>query len=229
MAVWVLDAGHGGNDPGIVGNVLKRKESDIVLEAVLEVKKHLERNGEKVILTRDSDTTLSLEKRNEIANSSNCTFFVSFHMNYHTDRNVTGIEVFYGKDNEENERLAKSIRDEMLSEMKVKDKGVKKDKSGKMDKISAMSILINGEFLSNDEVEEQFNSKEFGMVVAKSCLAIVNKVLILTPVTEPKKMQKMAWRLCIEYYKDYNEAIDAMVDMHKKGFKRTHVVPYNGK
>ena len=41
VAIWILDAGHGGNDTGIIGSFLGRKESDIVLEAVLEAKKHL--------------------------------------------------------------------------------------------------------------------------------------------------------------------------------------------
>ena len=62
VSIWILDAAHGGSDAGIIAATGK-KESDIVLEAVLEAKKHLERNGEKVILTRSDDTYLSNEDR----------------------------------------------------------------------------------------------------------------------------------------------------------------------
>ena len=51
MAKWVLDAAHGGNDPGAIGKH-GRREADIVLEAVYEAKRLLERNGEIVLLTR---------------------------------------------------------------------------------------------------------------------------------------------------------------------------------
>ena len=55
MAIWVLDASHGGNDSGIIGTVKGRREADIVLEAAFEVKKILEQNEEEVILIRSSD------------------------------------------------------------------------------------------------------------------------------------------------------------------------------
>lgn len=229
MAVWILDASHGGNDTGIIGRTLGRKESDIVLEAVLEAKKHLERNGEKVILTREDDTYLSLEERLSIADKNNGRFFVSFHMNSHIDTSTKGVQVFYSKDNYDNKRLAKLISEEILCDLGTDEKGVLKDESKKYDNVSIMSVIVYGEYLSNAEVEEKFDSKSYGRMVAKACLAIVDKVLLLTPVTEPKETQQRAWRVCIGYYKDYNEAIDVMVDMHKRGFKIAHVVPYNGK
>lgn len=229
MAVWILDASHGGNDTGIIGRTLGRKESDIVLEAVLEAKKHLERNGEKVILTREDDTYLSLEERLSIADKNNGSFFVSFHMNSHIDASTKGVQVFYSKDNYYNKRLAKLISEEIICDLGTEEKGVLKDESKKYDNDSIMSVIVYGEYLTNTKIEEEFDSENYGRMVAKACLAIVDKVLLLTPVTEPKETQRRAWRVCIGYYKDYNEAIDVMVDMHKKGFKRAHVVPYNGK
>ncbi len=229
MAIWILDASHGGNDTGIIGRTLGRKESDIVLEAVLEAKKHLERNGEKVVLTRDDDVNLSLEERINIAERSGGKFFVSFHMNSDIDSSTKGVQVFYSKDNYDNERLAKLISEEILCDLGTNEKGVLKDESKKYDSVSMMTVLVYGEYLSNAEVEKKFDSKSYGRMVAKACLAMVDKVLLLIPVTEPKETQQRAWRVCIGYYRDYNEAIDVMVDMHKKGFKRAHVVPYNGK
>lgn len=229
MAVWILDAGHGGNDTGIVGRALGIKESDIVLEAVLEAKKHLERNGENVVLTRDDDTYLSLEERINIAEKSGGKFFVSFHMNSDIDSSIKGVQVFYTKDNYDSKRLAKLISEEILCDLGTNEKGILKDESEKYDKFSGIAVIVYGEYLSNNDVEKEFDGKRFGRMVAKACLAMVDKVLLLTPITEPKETQQRAWRVCIGYYRDYNEAIDVMVDMHKKGFKRAHVVPYNGK
>ena len=229
MATWILDASHGGNDTGIIGRALGRRESDIVLEAVLEAKKHLERNGERVVLTRGNDIDLSLEERLNIAEKSGGKFFVSFHMNSDIDENTRGVQVFYSKDIYDNKRLAKLISEEILCDLGTKEKGVLKDESKKYDNVSMITVLVYGEYLSNNEVEKKFDGKVYGRIVAKACLAMIDKVLLLTPVTEPKETQQRAWRVCIGYYRDYNEAIDVMVDMHRKGFKRAHVVPYNGK
>ena len=98
MALWILDAGHGGVDSGVVGK-FKRKESDVTLSAVLEAKKHLERNGEKVLLTRNSDDTLRIEERIKSANENKGCFFVSFHMNSNIDNKLKGVEVHYLKNN----------------------------------------------------------------------------------------------------------------------------------
>ena len=68
MAKWVLDAGHGGSDSGAVGKY-GRREADIVLEAVYETKRLLERNGEVVLLTRASDVYLDVKDRVDIANN----------------------------------------------------------------------------------------------------------------------------------------------------------------
>lgn len=229
MAIWILDASHGGDDTGIIGRTLGRKESDIVLEAVLETKKHLERNGEEVILTREDDTYLSLEERLSIVEKSAGRFFVSFHMNSDIDTSIKGVQVFYIKDTYENKRLAKLISEEILCDLGTNEKGILKSDRKEYDNVSLESVIIYGEYLSNNEVEEKFDSKSYGRMVAKACLAMVDKVLLLTPITEPKETQQRAWRVCVGYYKDYNKAIDAMIDMHKKGFKRAHVIPYNGK
>ncbi|KAB1071910.1 N-acetylmuramoyl-L-alanine amidase [Tamlana haliotis] len=103
--VVVLDAGHGGHDPGNTGNGYKEKE--IALNVVLRVGKQLEKNsGIKVIYTRKSDEFVDLFVRGKIANEANADLFVSVHCNAHgssahgtetfvlgTHRNNTNFEV----------------------------------------------------------------------------------------------------------------------------------------
>lgn len=78
----VLDAGHGGHDPGNIGNGFKEK--DIALKIVLQVGKILEaRNDIKVVYTRKDDTFIDLYKRGKIANDAGADLFVSVHCNAH--------------------------------------------------------------------------------------------------------------------------------------------------
>ncbi len=90
--VVVLDAGHGGNDPGNVGNGYKEKE--IALKVVLEVGKQLEKNPNiKVVYTREKDVFIDLFVRGQIANKANADLFVSVHCNSHNS-DAHGTETF---------------------------------------------------------------------------------------------------------------------------------------
>lgn len=90
--VVVLDAGHGGHDPGNLGNGFKEKE--IALKIVLEVGNLLKENPNiKVIYTRDKDVFIDLFKRGQIANKANADLFVSVHCNSHNS-SAHGTETF---------------------------------------------------------------------------------------------------------------------------------------
>ncbi len=90
--VVVLDAGHGGGDPGNLGNGYKEK--NIALKVVLEVGKALEDNPDiKVIYTRKTDVFLELHERADIANKADADLFVSVHCNSHHTQ-ASGTETF---------------------------------------------------------------------------------------------------------------------------------------
>ena len=81
--VVVLDAGHGGRDPGKPSKY-GYKEKDIALKIVLEIGKQLEKNPNiKVIYTRKTDVFIELKDRPKIANKANADLFVSIHCNAH--------------------------------------------------------------------------------------------------------------------------------------------------
>ena len=91
----VLDAGHGGKDAGATGRRLRLKERDLTLSIARKLKSILEDNGIKVIMTRDSDTFISLQERVRIANSSGADLFVSIHVNASRSRSLNGFECYY--------------------------------------------------------------------------------------------------------------------------------------
>ncbi len=89
----VLDAGHGGKDPGKI-SVHKFYEKEIALNIVLEVGKILEQEKNiKVIYTRKTDVFLELRERARIANKADADLFVSIHCNAHHSQ-VEGAETF---------------------------------------------------------------------------------------------------------------------------------------
>ncbi len=90
----VIDPGHGGNDPGAIGRT-GLKEKDLVLDIAKRVKEQLNENGVDVVMTRDRDRFIPLEKRSQIANESDVDFFVSIHANSAKLRGARGFEVYY--------------------------------------------------------------------------------------------------------------------------------------
>ncbi len=90
--IVVLDAGHGGHDPGNLGNGFKEK--DIALKIVLKVGELLKNNKDiEVIYTRTKDVFVPLKKRGEIANKAKADLFVSVHCNAHGSK-AHGTETF---------------------------------------------------------------------------------------------------------------------------------------
>jgi N-acetylmuramoyl-L-alanine amidase len=91
--VIVIDAGHGGKDPGAQGAVAREK--DINLAAALALRDRLERTGRyKVVMTRDSDTFVPLETRVQIARRADADLFISLHSDSGPAPDVRGATVY---------------------------------------------------------------------------------------------------------------------------------------
>lgn len=90
----VIDAGHGGHDPGAQGNGLVEK--DLVLDVALRLKALLQQQpGFDVVLTRDCDEFIPLEERTAIANRAGADLFLSIHANASTQQNARGLETYF--------------------------------------------------------------------------------------------------------------------------------------
>jgi N-acetylmuramoyl-L-alanine amidase len=90
----VIDAGHGGHDPGAHGNGIT--ESELTLDVALRLQKLLqEKEGVEVLMTRDTDTFIPLEERTAIANRENADLFLSIHANASRNPAARGIETYF--------------------------------------------------------------------------------------------------------------------------------------
>ncbi len=102
VGLVIIDAGHGGSDPGAQGYGIYEK--DITLSVAKKLKSELERKGYKTVMTREGDETVSLENRVKTARSASAelgTFplFVSLHCNSSEGESANGFEVYIKQDN----------------------------------------------------------------------------------------------------------------------------------
>jgi N-acetylmuramoyl-L-alanine amidase len=90
----VIDPGHGGVQTGAISDT-GLTEKEVTLDVALRLRRLLADAPFEVLLTRDSDKTLGLEKRVEFANSNNADLFVSIHVNWMEPRTIRGPETFF--------------------------------------------------------------------------------------------------------------------------------------
>lgn len=93
----IVDAGHGGKDPGATGRSGLR-EKEVVLDIAKRLKRALQRDGLKVTMTRERDEFIELGERTQIASRSQGELFISIHANSSPARSVQGLEVFLLRD-----------------------------------------------------------------------------------------------------------------------------------
>lgn len=90
----VIDAGHGGNDPGAIGRG-GLKEKDVNLDVAKRLSLLLQAAGVQTVLSRASDRFIPLSIRVDIANKSGADLFISIHSNANPSRSLSGFEVYY--------------------------------------------------------------------------------------------------------------------------------------
>ncbi len=113
----VIDPGHGGKDPGAIGE-MGTKEKDIVLDIALGLRDKLRESGKyNVFMTREGDTYLSLAERVGFANAGKTDLFISLHINALPQKQVNMIETYYYGPPSDEETL-------QLAEQENKDSGV---------------------------------------------------------------------------------------------------------
>lgn len=171
--VVVIDAGHGGNDPGKVG-IDGQLEKDINLKIVDRLKAYLEASDVKVVLTRDSDQGLyssddnhkkmaDMRKRCELIGEANPDLVVSIHQNSYHEEYVSGGQVFYYKTSEKGKYLAEILQkrfDYVLGEAN-KRMAKANDNYYLLLHVKAPIVIVECGFLSNRKEAAQLEQEEY--------------------------------------------------------------------
>ena len=171
--VVVVDAGHGGTDPGKVG-VDGSLEKDINLAVAERLKTYLEQDDVKVIMTRETDTGLysetdsrkkmaDMKKRCEIIEESGADLVVSIHQNSYHEESVSGGQVFYYKTSVRGKKLAQILQerfDYVLGDAN-KRQAKANDNYYLLLHVKEPIVIAECGFLSNREEAEKLETKEY--------------------------------------------------------------------
>jgi N-acetylmuramoyl-L-alanine amidase len=164
--IIAIDAGHGGYDPGAVGDN-GTKEKEVNLDIVKRTAKLLEARGATVVLTRSGDQEIGLDQRTSKANSKKANVFVSIHINAAESTALSGTMTFVHSGSstntriKESNRLAKNIQSELVRGIGLKDMGVRYADFAVLRTSNMPAVLCELAFISNPAEEKKMNTDSF--------------------------------------------------------------------
>lgn len=179
LPVVVIDPGHGGNDEGTKSHgVLEKNET---LDVARRLRKLLLSYNLQVIMTRDSDTYVSLAERVSIANRNENAIFVSIHFNDSRVHGVEGVETFYSEQKvspqnewtwiglfsdspalaDESEALAGYIQVALVAKINTPNRGIKSRRLYVTRNTQCPSALVEAGFLSNSMERALLSNQEY--------------------------------------------------------------------
>ena len=189
----VLDAGHGGVDPGKVG-INGLLEKDINLQIVMKLKEALEKDktmSAKVVLTRDKDMghydendsnkkREDMNKRCEIINEVAPDLVISIHQNSYHSSAVKGAQVFYYEESEKGKVLANKIQGSLIKELAGGNKGrVEKanDSYYLIMNVRCPAVIVECGFLSNENEARLLGDSEYQDKITKAIVEGIREYL----------------------------------------------------
>ena len=179
----VIDAGHGGKDPGAI-SPNGTQEKSVNLQVALKVQQLLESMGYNVIMTRSDDTFVDLYERANIANRNNADLFVSVHHNSTINNATNGLEILYcprgsgsGK-TQDQYPLAETMSKSILSKTGGVDRGIIQRPGLVVIRESNMpAVLVEVGYLSNNEEEKRIISDAYQNKVAEGIVLGIQNYL----------------------------------------------------
>lgn len=183
----LLDAGHGGKDPGAIGTT-GTKEKDFTLIMVRKIEKRL-KSDKKVnpVLTRNKDTFLELGERVSIANKKKVDIFISIHANS-SGTGASGTETFYTR--EESKPLANIIHKHLVRATGLRDRKVKYGNLQVTRDTKMPAVLLEVGFINNKDDEKKLFDPAFQDRVADAIVAGIYEYFGIKP--EKPKYKEMS-------------------------------------
>ncbi len=172
----VLDAGHGGSDPGAQRGEAREKE--MTLGIINQLKKRLEASGAFITMTRSDDTFVSLEDRVKITNLVMPKAFVSVHINaLESTNDIKGVETYF--QTEQSRPLAEAIHNSLYTSLGVPNRGIRKARFYVINHTTVPAILAEVGYISNKDEREKLISSDYqGKIadaLAQGVILYVNK------------------------------------------------------
>ena len=168
-ATIVVDAGHGGRDPGAPGlGGGNLPEKQIVLMIAGQLASELSRAGAEVIMTRRGDSYVSLDQRVEISNRNRADLFVSVHADAAGNRAATGATIFIAKQAPSKTLgLALSIN-RALQSAQIESRGVRREDFRVLKNSRCPAVLVESGFVTNSLEARKLNTASYRDKVARA-------------------------------------------------------------
>lgn len=174
----ILDAGHGGEDPGAVSDYSGLREKDVNLNIVMLLKSLLEKDNYNVILTRDSDQLVydaetknilqkrreDLTRRKKIMDESGADIVVSVHLNKFPQTKYHGAQTFFPPNSPDSQKLANEIQKSIRLDVDNENDRValvKKDQIMILKDLKTTTVIVECGFLSNSEEENKLAKEDY--------------------------------------------------------------------
>jgi N-acetylmuramoyl-L-alanine amidase len=163
-----IDAGHGGNDPGAVGNGIQEK--DVVLPISLDLGRALQSMGYSVYYTRTDDVEIDLEPRVASAESINADVFVSIHANSLAAKNsdISGIETYHARGSTVGKELADYVHAQIIANTGANDRSVRGSGFYVIARTSMPAILVETGFVTNPDEAANLNNPSYQKRMAEA-------------------------------------------------------------
>jgi N-acetylmuramoyl-L-alanine amidase len=156
MKTIVIDAGHGGYDYGAVNGSRYEKNDNLRLARLVAA--DLSRQGQKVVMTRDSDVFVPLLERSIISNNNNADLFVSLHRNAFSNPEANGIENYIQINSPPtNAEYAQNVLSEIVKVGGLANRGVKTNNFSVLRNTRAPAMLLETGFISNAHDNEEYD------------------------------------------------------------------------
>ena len=162
-----IDPGHGGSDPGASGYGLD--ESDVNLDIALRARNLFQQDGATVVMTRTTDTYVSLQGRCDIANNAGADRFISTHCNCY-DGTASGTETYCYQTGGNGEDLATHVQSEMVSHMGTTNRGVKTYNFYVLHYTDMSAILGEVAFIDNSSDNTKLANTTYRQAAARAYL-----------------------------------------------------------
>ncbi len=189
----VVDAGHGGRDPGKVG-VNGALEKDINLSIALKLRDLLELNDINVIMIREEDNGLYLEsdsnkkavdmrKRVDIINNSKAVLAISIHQNSFTQESIKGAQVFYFTNSGEGKEFAEIMQNQLKKSIQDGNKRAAKanDSYYMLKKTQCPIVIVECGYLSNGSeaalLTDRNYQEKLAWAIHLGLLSYLNKIV----------------------------------------------------
>lgn len=215
----VLDPGHGGNDPGCLNNEFNEK--DMVLKISLEQKRHFERNGIKVYMTRTSDVSLGSTERTNKVKSFNADYCISNHINAAASAQANGAETI--RSIHSNKNISEGILDALVEAGTGRRRAFSKEGNPGLDYYfmhrqtgKANTVIVEYGFITNtgDSKRIQSDWKKYAEAVARY---YIEKVFKQTYVPEHKEVATVSAIDEKKFFSTDSQALyDSVVDVLKR-------------